>query len=424
MRSLSSFHGNAVNARGITEISYDGDAAGEHLAEMVCGTLQAAGQYEYASIIAASKHHVEGGAFDEESGEYEVFDWVITAPPDKYGELPSADARNAFKKAVYDLKLGILGPVSDIRLEVEQNPNQNWRATAQAAAVKATTAKRRTISPETIADFRNAASDFLSLRLIRDAFQVAGVVQGKYDDYVSGERRTLFMDYMASVEQSRDGDTEKLFKALSYMLNTVVEKGAPPERVEALRSRLAHDGFAETMAGVKPSPSVEQRAARSSSLVEDIIEYMRAVPRGLRELKQDNRYNKRPYSVVEIKDEYDLQDFVRAFLKMRFPRATVENTVSKVAGVGGRVDFSLGDEKVFIELKVLKDEKDWGGMLKDITSKFERYSKDQDCDDIIVFVYDPDACFRDAHTAEADITQHRSIGGREFDTYLVVAPKP
>ncbi|MGA8533503.1 MAG: DUF2321 domain-containing protein [Candidatus Tumulicola sp.] len=157
--------------------------------------------------------------------------------------------------------------------------------------------------------------------------------------------------------------------------------------------------------------------------LDEVEDFLRAVPRGVRELAAEHRYNGRPPFVVN--DEYDLQDFVRAFLKMRFPKATFENSVGKVAGQSGRVDFALGDEKVFVELKVFRSEADWKKtMLPDLTSKIERYARDPKCETFFILVYDPEQRFRDAAAAEAELSGPRTIASKEINVRLIVTPQP
>lgn len=165
------------------------------------------------------------------------------------------------------------------------------------------------------------------------------------------------------------------------------------------------------------SISSEQSAAESA--VETML---RAIPRGLRELDATNRRSDRNPFVVT--DEYDLQDFVRAVLRVRFPALAAEDAMHSVAGRGGRVDFRLKDEGIYVELKVFRDMNNWKqSMLPDISAKIQRYGRQEDCDVLFIFVYDPLLKFTEAESAERDLTAVQAFGDKKVDVRLIVAPK-
>jgi hypothetical protein len=196
----------------------------------------------------------------------------------------------------------------------------------------------------------------------------------------------------------------------------------------SLASQVTRDGIRRRGALLNDRKNIGLMAQPANTLtapgtLDDVADFLRAVPRGLRELSSEHRYDGRP--TLPMNDEYDLQDFVRAFLKMRYAKATFEDAVGKVAGQGGRVDFALGDEKIFVELKVFKSEADWKkSMLPDISSKIERYSRDPKCEVIFFLVYDPGQKFRDARSAEADLSGLRTISGKDIEVRLIVTPQP
>jgi hypothetical protein len=162
---------------------------------------------------------------------------------------------------------------------------------------------------------------------------------------------------------------------------------------------------------------------RTTLAEENIADVLRAIPRGLRELAAEHRHRGRlPF---EVKDEYDLQDFVRALLQMWYPKAVKpEEPIPTVGGKGGRVDFVLDGLKWLIELKVFRDETDWKAtMFSDITSKIERYGKDPRCDVLFVLIYDPNRAFRSAVAVEHELSAERTIGDRKFRVHVIVTPQ-
>jgi|WetSurMetagenome_2_1015567.scaffolds.fasta_scaffold05177_3 hypothetical protein len=99
-----------------------------------------------------------------------------------------------------------------------------------------------------------------------------------------------------------------------------------------------------------------------------------------------NRHDNRP--TLLIKDEYDVQDLLRAILKEHFDDVRDEDYVSSYAGSNSRVDFVLKNEKVVIEVKMtndkLKDKEVGSQLLIDIG----RYKNHPDCKLLVLFIYD------------------------------------
>jgi hypothetical protein len=104
------------------------------------------------------------------------------------------------------------------------------------------------------------------------------------------------------------------------------------------------------------------------------------------QLKQ--RYNKRV--TLEIKDEYDVQDFLLCLLKLHFDDIRKEEWTPSYAGSSARMDFLLKYEKIVIEVKMtrkgLADKEVGNQLIEDIA----RYKNHPDCKKLICFVYDPE----------------------------------
>ena len=103
-----------------------------------------------------------------------------------------------------------------------------------------------TISDGTIVQFRNAASS-LVLREIDDAFGAAGIPLGSSGNaQFQGQRRTRFMDYVASVDQTAPENVSRLLVALAHMMTTLSQQYRAPESPDPLNPlivNLRRDGF-------------------------------------------------------------------------------------------------------------------------------------------------------------------------------------
>jgi hypothetical protein len=415
-------------------ISYDGVTAGEHVAGLVAQGLAAAQQLEYVDILRLSRHVIEEGYFDEETSRFRTFTWNIYASTEMYLSVSTAALKASFVGAIKQLQLRELDDVTDIFVLPETASTEDWRERAGEAVARG----RKTISLETLTAFTDVIAANATLRVIRAAFENAGFTEGTADKFEGGERRTLFWNFMANVEQARPNEAQRLASALWSMIETMLEQRGTSVELEKIANRLEREGFpddqrSELLAAPPTQPKAVSISAEAATtpLIDEVITFLRAVPRGIDELSEAHRHAKRNYGFIKIVDEYDLQDFVRAFLRMRFPRANVENPVGQVAGKSGRVDFSLGGEKIFIELKMITAEEQWNkAMYADVTSKFERYSRDAACDHLIVFIYNPNNALRTGHAIEADMTMRREMRPQNepsktwaYYTHVVVEPK-
>lgn len=100
------------------------------------------------------------------------------------------------------------------------------------------------------------------------------------------------------------------------------------------------------------------------------------------------RYNNR--STLEIEDEYDVQDLLRALLQLYFDDVRKEEWTPSYAGGCSREDFCLKSEKVVIEIKKTRPsmkDKDLGEQL---IIDIEKYKSHPDCNSLICFIYDPE----------------------------------
>jgi hypothetical protein len=112
--------------------------------------------------------------------------------------------------------------------------------------------------------------------------------------------------------------------------------------------------------------------------------------------------NRAPYT---INDEYDLQDFFHALLRLFFDDVRAEEWTPSYAGKAARTDFLLKKEKTVIELKMTRKglgEKQIGEQL---IIDIERYKSHPDCSSLYCFVYDPEGYVHNPDGLEADLSR-------------------
>jgi hypothetical protein len=96
-------------------------------------------------------------------------------------------------------------------------------------------------SARTLGEFEDVCAGII-VREIDRVFQGAGITVGNAVGFVGGQRRTLFQDYVAGVDQSNPRDVVKLANALSWIMADL-EHGQP-DTFARLRRTVERDGFA------------------------------------------------------------------------------------------------------------------------------------------------------------------------------------
>ena len=100
------------------------------------------------------------------------------------------------------------------------------------------------------------------------------------------------------------------------------------------------------------------------------------------------RHDTRP--TLDVNDEYDVQDLLRALLGLSFDDVRPEEWTPSYAGGSSRVDFFLKPEQLVVEVKKtrsrLADREIGDQLILDLA----RYSKMVDCKAVVCFVYDPE----------------------------------
>ncbi|MEL6439578.1 MAG: hypothetical protein AAFQ80_10030 [Cyanobacteria bacterium J06621_8] len=97
-----------------------------------------------------------------------------------------------------------------------------------------------------------------------------------------------------------------------------------------------------------------------------------------------SRYNNR--AILEINDEYDVQDLFHYLLNLYLNDIRKEEYNSSFAGANYRTDFCLKPEKTIIEIKKtrvgLNDKK----LREELTSDIAKYQANTDCRNLVFFV--------------------------------------
>jgi hypothetical protein len=121
-----------------------------------------------------------------------------------------------------------------------------------------------------------------------------------------------------------------------------------------------------------------------------------------------------------IKDEYDVQDILYVIVKSFFPNMRDEDPIPKVGGKSTKIDLILREEKILIEVKMIK-EKDTNEthFIEQLKVDFESYHKCIWLEKLFCFVYDPFKKTRDISNFN-DLNGQRTKGKHNYDVEVIV----
>lgn len=122
----------------------------------------------------------------------------------------------------------------------------------------------------------------------------------------------------------------------------------------------------------------------------------------------------------KIEDEYDVQDISYVILKSIFPNLREEDPIPKVGGKSTKIDLILREEKILIEVKMIK-EKDSNEthFIEQLKVDFESYHECKWLRKLFCFVYDPYKKTRDISNFN-DLNGERTKGEHNFNVEVIV----
>ncbi|MFC6023850.1 hypothetical protein ACFP2T_47825, partial [Plantactinospora solaniradicis] len=154
---------------------------------------------------------------------------------------------------------------------------------------------------------------------------------------------------------------------------------------------------------------------RESSRLTTITTLLRRFPAIVREL--NNRHASRT-SLVDIADEYDVQDLLRGVLRGLFDDVRDEEYTPSRGGVTSRMDLLLKGEQIVIETKMTRPSLDQRTVAKELAIDKEFYRSHPNCRALVCFVYDPTYRLANPTALEDDLTDPEA----PLPTIVIVAP--
>lgn len=209
----------------------------------------------------------------------------------------------------------------------------------------------------------------------------------------------------AAARAALDQDAQALESALLYRLTTTATTTTDIAEAAAI-----HIAATSAIGTGLARPGYGLPAALTT-----ITTLLRRFPAIVREL--NNRHASRT-PLVDIADEYDVQDLLRGVLRGLFDDVRDEEYTPSRGGVTSRMDLLLKGEQIVIETKMTRQSLDQRAVAKELAIDKEFYRSHPSCRALVCFVYDPTHRLANPTALEDDLTDAEA----PVPTIVIVAP--
>ncbi|MGI8809953.1 MAG: hypothetical protein ACR2KK_19340 [Acidimicrobiales bacterium] len=120
-----------------------------------------------------------------------------------------------------------------------------------------------------------------------------------------------------------------------------------------------------------------------------------------------------------LTDEYDVQDLLRALLRVHFDDVRPEEWNPSYGGVSSRSDLLIKSERIVIETKMTRKNLRQREVVEELTVDKAQYRTHPDCGTLVCFVYDPAHWLSNPSALEADLSDVDA----DLTTKVVVSPR-
>ena len=127
-------------------------------------------------------------------------------------------------------------------------------------------------------------------------------------------------------------------------------------------------------------------------------------------------------AVLDLTNEAAVQDVLYLMLRPWVLDLVPENPTDKVANRYSIKDFVSHSGRFVIEAKFVRSADHGKSLAREINDDIETYRYHPSCDDLVFFVYDPDACIPDAGALERHLRTTRTYDARVLRCHCVIKP--
>jgi len=189
-------------------------------------------------------------------------------------------------------------------------------------------------------------------------------------------------DYFADYTATLGFDIGSIYREPSFTEKVAEQQGDITTVVDRLKK------IKEKLVLIDEAPNLPAAIPKSVDKQTEGLRRLETIFSRFHRVAQTLRHRHGNRETLIVKDEYDVQDLLHGLLHLHFTDVRAEDYSPSYAGGNSRVDFTLKNEKIVVEVKMtndnLKDKEVGNQLLIDIG----RYRGHPDCEVLAVFVYD------------------------------------
>ena len=137
-------------------------------------------------------------------------------------------------------------------------------------------------------------------------------------------------------------------------------------------------------------------------------------------VKKITQNRRKGHDLFKISDEYDVQDLLYVILKPLFPKLIDEDPNQKVGGVSNKIDLIIREEKILVEVKMIKDsDNNEKKFIEELKIDFESYHSNPHLEFLFAFIYDPQNKTKDTQNFY-QLNGIREKNGKSFEVEIIV----
>jgi REase_DpnII-MboI len=127
-------------------------------------------------------------------------------------------------------------------------------------------------------------------------------------------------------------------------------------------------------------------------------------------------------ALLTLDNEAAIQDALYLMLRPWIADLVPENPTDRVANRFSIKDFLSKASRLVIEAKYVRNPEHGRSIVKEINDDIETYRYHPSCDDLVFFIYDPDALIPDGAALERHLSSPRSYADRVLRCHAVIKP--
>jgi hypothetical protein len=235
---------------------------------------------------------------------------------------------------------------------------------------------------------------------------------------VHSEDRTLDLDDLIASRHGRDYvGHPRLTRTLA--LNGVATRYtlSGPEQAQRFKdgahadlARCANERamtiavVAELFVGGRLQTERSGPAVRFGGAMIDSVDVVTAIGERIRAVARElaHRHGGRP--TLEMTDEHDYQDLLRAGLRIFFDDIRPEDPVPVLGGAGSRIDFVLPEYGIAVEVKAARESLTEGRLGEELIVDSQRYQARGGVRHLVCLAFDPEGLLRNPRGLERDLS--------------------